>query len=146
GVVRALSRHQKPFVKPRKKRVRAYTNRQMMKRPWIVKHQPRPQALVLRGARRLTLAFSGRQDAGTVGADPVGRWHYLFARLAEHLSVLASEVERAIGKPAAQGRKSHTGDDLRRLPLHLRKSNLERLLARRPRSAPRATRQERASA
>jgi hypothetical protein len=34
------------------------------------------QALALRGARRLTLAFSGREDAGTVGADPVGHWHY----------------------------------------------------------------------
>ncbi|MHC2576885.1 hypothetical protein ACVI1J_001395 [Bradyrhizobium diazoefficiens] len=63
GVVRALSRHQKPFVKPRKKRVRAYTNRQMMKRPWIVNISRAlfgVQALVLRGARRLTLAFSGR--------------------------------------------------------------------------------------
>jgi hypothetical protein len=38
------------------------------------------QALVLRGARRLTLAFSRRYDAGTVGADPVGHCHYRLRR------------------------------------------------------------------
>ena len=68
GVVRALSRHQKPFVKPRKKRVRAYTNRQMMKRPWIVKHQPRP----IRSASTCA-AWGAEVDARFLW--PPGRWH-----------------------------------------------------------------------
>ena len=60
----------------------------------------------------------------------------LFARLAEYLTVLASAVERAIGESTgseiAPDLPPKLGDDLRKLPLHLRKSNLERLLARRP--------------
>lgn len=79
--------------------------------PWIVEaaRKVRQQQFVLDG------------EAVVLGVDGLSDFNALHSRKHDH------EVQFCAFDILAEG-----GDDLRKLPLHLRKSNLERLLARRP--------------